>query len=166
MSTRYLGKNKESVNVYCTVLRVAGWALLASGVLSCVRHIIGIASIPAPTSHDLARYILLPQFVKYSVFPGILSLGVAQLIRYIFDREYQARWILRNTDKILYAYAIFILAAWVLRYLYGRTGSGLPPWWELPLLILMLIPSLIILIGLGRLLRLVMPIIEESRTLV
>ena len=59
MSIGSLEKNKKSIRVYCAVLQIAGWALLASGVLSSVRHVIGIASTPAPTSHDLARYLLL-----------------------------------------------------------------------------------------------------------
>lgn len=165
MSTPDLEKTRSSLRAYCAVLQVCGWVLLSAGVLLSAWYFVAITRVPVPIGDKLARYLLLPQTAVHYLFPGIFSLGVAQVIRYIFERQYQATWILRKADKILYVCAASVLVAWVLTFIYFLIDRGFPGW-ELTRVILFLVPQLLILIGLGRVWRLVMPMIEESRTTV
>ncbi len=163
MSTQCLERNKKSVKAYCTVLRVAGWVLLVGGVLTAIWHVIAMPRIPR-----YMLYLFLPEYVDSYLYPPILALVLAQLITYIFDREYQPGWLLRTAERIIYLYAVLVLLQTVLRYIYFITGFTTPQneWLICSVLTLLLLAKLTILIGLGRLLRLVMPMIEESRTLV
>ncbi len=157
MSTSSLGKNKKSVSAYCTVLRVAGWVLMGGGVFVVVWSVIN--------THIDARmisYFILPSVVVGHLYLGVFALGLAQLITYIFDREYKPGWFLRRADKVMYLYATLVLLQSVLPYFYAFA----PLAWEIPAGLLLMTAKLVILIGLGRLLRLVMPMIEESRTTV
>ena len=157
MRTQCVERNKKSVKAYCTVLRVAGWVLLVGGVLSATWSVIN--------PHINARmisYLILPSVVVGSLYLGVFALGLAQLITYIFDREYKPGWFLRRADKVMYLYATLVLLQSVLPYFYAFA----PLTWEIPVGLLLMTAKLVILIGLGRLLRLVMPMIEESRTTV
>ena len=106
-------------------------------------------------------------FVHSYLYPGIIALGLAQLITYIFDGEYRPRWLLRRADMVMYLYAVLVLLGSALHYIYITSVVSNYEWWLLSLSILLpAAAKCVIVIGLGRLLRSVLPMIEESRTLV
>ena len=159
MSTQCLEKNKKLIRAYCTILRVAGWVLMAGGVAVVVWY----AIFAEGRDSRAVRYFLLPSGVVSFLYPGILALVLAQLITYIFDHDYRPGWFLRRADKVMYVYATLVLLQSVLPYFYASSPST---WWEIPVGLLLMTAKLVIVLGLGRLVRLVMPMIEESRTLV
>ena len=161
MNIRSLTKNKKSIRTYCIALRVAGWILIVAGAAVTTRY--AFANVDHTGSTRTVLYVLLPGYVVGHLYLGILALVLAQLITYIFDREYKPGWLLRRADKIMYLYASLVLLAAVLLHLHSL---HLSQWWQIPARLLLMAAYLVILIGLGRLLRLVMPMIEESRTLV
>ncbi len=161
MNIRSLEKNKKSIRVYCIVLRVAGWVLMAGGVFAAA-HWLRYAN-NTTTDARMVRYFILPTVVVSYLYMGVFALGLAQLITYIFDREYKPGWLLRRADKVMYLYTALVLLKFFLPYFHI---FHLSQWWQIPARLLLMAAYLVILIGLARLLRLVMPMIEESRTLV
>jgi hypothetical protein len=104
------------------------------------------------------------------VLPGLIALLLAQLVRYMLDTDYTPNWVLRSGDKILYVYATLLIGQNALIYyalrvgLLGKQGPG-----HLLLaqpLVVPLVVKILILVGLGQILRRIIPVIEESKTLV
>jgi len=104
---------------------------------------------------------------------GLTLLGVVQFIRYLYDDEYQAGWSLRHGSSILYTFAAITflvhIGGLLLRINY-KTGMdadnylGLSSDW--PLSALLSVGIVLILVGTGQALRRIMPVIEESKTIV
>ena len=109
MATSLLGKNRKSISMYCTVLRISGWLIvLSSGLLAILQF------IEHRVNSQRLLCVVLPNFVVAYLFIGVFALGLAQLISYIFDNEYQAGWLLRRADKIVYIYAAVLLICKIL----------------------------------------------------
>jgi hypothetical protein len=109
---------------------------------------------------------------------GLLLLGTAQFIRYISEKQYQPGWLLRHGDKLLYLYAffqiinavvgfaeftIFIMSRTNHHFSFAEACQTLFIW---SFIILTSIAAILILVGLAQVLRRIMPVIEESKTLV
>jgi hypothetical protein len=109
-------------------------------------------------------------FVFEFVLPGLIALLLAQLVRYMLESDYKPAWILLYGDKILYVYAALLTGQNALIYyalrvgLLGEQGPG-----HLLLaqpLVVPLVVKILILVGLGQILRRLLPVVEESKTLV
>ena len=101
---------------------------------------------------------------------GLISLGVAQFMRYLFDNKYRPGWTLRYGDKILYVFAVFVVwrvVAMVILY-FSRTDIADLAMWLLNVIPMLLlnIAKILALLGLAQIMKRIMPMIEESKTLV
>ena len=112
------------------------------------------------------RFIL---WVAFNLIPAIFALGIAQLITFVLEEQEQPGWMLRHLDKVMYLYAILLTAneIWFLK----RTGQGFIGGVSFPVVFLLypLFPTIVIAlvsVGMGLLLRRVLSIIEESKTLI
>jgi len=162
----FIEKNRRLLHFYCVASRAIGWALLIVPGVAAVVHLLSGTLMEG-------RYRLYPMFIFVRVlilntmFLGLVVLGVAQFIRYLFERQYQPSLILRNADKILYLYAFLMVVGFVLEFFFRATiptGSSLLLYlfgWMLPT-----VAKVLILVGLGQILRRLLPVIEESKTLV
>ena len=163
MATELVGKNKKSISMYCAVLRISGWLIVSSsGLLPILQF------IEYRTNSQRLLYVVLPHFVISYLFIGVFALGLAQLISYIFDNKYRAGWLLRRADKIIYIYAATLLISKIMFAVNFLLTVHVThtDWYWIVLLVVLLLLKLLILIGAGGILRRVMPIIEESKTLV
>jgi hypothetical protein len=104
------------------------------------------------------------------VFLGLVALGVAQFIKYVFAHQDQPTFLLRIGDKILYIYAGFLILGAILTWVFQMMVIKAT---AIPTFIIsfagLLLPATVkalILIGLGKILKRVIPVIEESKTLV
>jgi len=167
----FIEKNKGLLRFYCIATRIIGWALLiAPGIATVVQLLSGTLM------DNKYRLYILFLFVRQTIlnfmFLGLVVLGVAQFIRYLFERQYQPGWILRNADKILYLYAVLIIVGVVLEFFFHATMTIMKFPTESSLLLYLLgwalptVAKVLILIGLSQILARVMPVIEESKTLV
>ncbi|MFQ6036020.1 MAG: hypothetical protein ACE5NM_09280, partial [Sedimentisphaerales bacterium] len=104
------------------------------------------------------------------VLPGLLALGVAQFIRYLSEKSYRPGWTLRCAEGILYLYAVLLVVhtVWSIffaaRPMFPEISYSAEPVTISHLLIVA--AKATILIGLAQILARVMPVIEESKTLV
>ena len=105
---------------------------------------------------------------------GLLGLGIAQLIRYLFDSDCNPGFILKHGVKFLYAYMFLLLMVMVIRnigtiqYLTNsdiKNTQGLFFTTSIASVVLFAAKALI-LIGLAEFLKRIMPVIEEHKSLV
>lgn len=173
---KFIEKNRALLKFYCTAARVFGWTLICGGTVWFLLFVFCILAVS-----DAAGEIGWPYtdenflyassaFVVDFVFPGLLALMVGQLIKYMLETEYRPGWVLRYGDKILYVYAVAVIGLTVSRYcvlpayLLEKFGSGrllfLQP------IIVPLAVKVLIIVAIAIILRRIMPVIEESKTLV
>ncbi|MHC4483238.1 MAG: hypothetical protein ACYSW4_06785 [Planctomycetota bacterium] len=165
----FIEQNRRPLRFCCLAVQVFGWALALAGVVWFIRFL----SRPFQPSLDGIggiRFILygVSCFVFDFFFVGLASVILAQLARYFFEGESKPGLFLRCGDKILYSFAaigifwavfgygtsIRLIENADLRFLYSQA------------LLLPTIAKVLILVALGQILRRILPIIEESKTLV
>ena len=92
-----------------------------------------------------------------------------QLIRYLLETGRKPGWVFGNADKLLYTYTSILIGYYCWR---GATEviSHFGEPYDFPLraimLVIFILVKLLVLIGVAQLLRRLLPMIEESRTLV
>ena len=160
----FIEKNKRLLRTYCVAARIIGWILLIVPSIICV---IGILLPSKVWGQAFNSLIILPTLVLDFMFPGLIALCVAQFIRYLYQEEHIGK-LLRYGDKILYIYALLVVMGSISKYIFnwviiGRVGA-------LAVSALCLsfpaAAKVLVLIGLAQILRRVLPVIEESKTLV
>lgn len=158
----FLEKNKGLLKFYCVAARIIGWVLLITAGTWTVSTLSGYSSFSIP--------FVMPITIFIRILIGLVILGVAQFIRYLFETEYKPGWILRHGEKILYLYAALRVTRITFLFFVDAKRMGdfiyYSPWAFLVGNGLPVLASALILVGLAQILRRVMPIIEESKTLV
>jgi hypothetical protein len=178
---QFIEKHRRLLQAYCLIARILGWLLILGGVF-WVFAIVKIvekqadrpySSVSDETIIELALYFA-SSFVYDFVIPGFLAFAIAGLLDYLLRPEAKPRLILRMTDKLCYIYAVFVIYKAIISFnfwLHAKfpeiTASS-----ESAYILLvqpLLVPTLakvLLLIGVGMILHRLLPIIEESKTLV
>jgi len=172
----FIERNRRLLKFYRVAARICGWVLLCGGTVWFLLFVIvtlavtdAAGTIGWPYTSENFIYASV-SFTFEFVLPGLIALLLAQLVRYMLDSHYTPAWILRSGDKILYVYATLLIGQNALIYyalqgdLLGEQGPG-----HLLLaqpLVVPLVVKILILVGLGQILRRIIPVIEESKTLV
>ncbi|MFZ2146608.1 MAG: hypothetical protein WAV28_05250 [Sedimentisphaerales bacterium] len=161
----FIEKNRRLFKIYCVAARIIGWGLLITA---------GIWAFSILSGHVLLRtasaILTEPIIILTRIVVGLSMLGVDQFIRFLSETEYQPSWILRYLEKILYLYAAIRIVCIVFLFFYvaNLRGNSLNNYlWRY--IFFTGFPDLagpLIAVGLGQILRRVMPVIEESKTLV
>jgi hypothetical protein len=125
-------------------------------------------NIPFPLYFEFRRQ---QQFIQSFVLLGIVVIGLAQFVRYLCEHNYKPGWILRHGDKVLNLYAAVLIIGPVAWSFFQITRTKNFSMYELLVghLLAGLLPSLacgVIFVGMGQVLRRMLPMIEESKTLV
>ena len=191
----FIEKNRRLLKIFCITTRIIGWALILLPVILVIWSLLTGTSrfgdflswplhIEKRLWHRQAfpltdeQVDLLSLVIRF-VLPGLLMLGLAQFIRYLSENKYRPGWTLRCGEGILYLYAVLITGQVLWNYVLGPgmkanmyLVEGLrPEIYQVGLLTilasaLLTAAKVVILIGLGQILARVMPVIEESKTLV
>ncbi len=167
----FIEKNRRLLKFYCIVACIFGWLLLIGGAFWFV---ISISSVDINNNErpDILLHLIASLFYDF-MLPGFMALAVMQCIRYLFESERKPGVIiLRNGDKILYMYAIFLVVKTYFKYFWYTAWYAELIESEASRLVFMqpfLLPTVakvLILVALGQILRRLIPVIEESKTLV
>ncbi len=172
----FIEKNRQLLKTFSIAARVIGWVLILGGgiwfllFLLCILAVSDAAgSLGWPYTNENFLYAS-SAFVFDFIFLGLLVLIIGQLIRHTLETENKAGWLLRFGNKILCLYALVIVGRAISRYcilhtgLMEKFGSGRLLFIQ-PIVVPLAAKALII-VALGILLRRVLPVIEESKTLV
>jgi len=167
----FIQKNRKLLRFYYWATRIGGWAFLSLACLAIVGHSVALVTRISDWQ-EFSRYYQhdVPWGMFSNVLPtGLLAIGISQLIRYLLETDLKPGWILRNADKLLYAYTaiLIIYYCWmtttevILRY---DQPYDFPARLIVSVLFIML--KLLALTGIAQILGKAIPVIEESRTLI
>ncbi len=169
-------ENRSVFSFYQRAARIVGWVLLSGGCIWLLMFLLWIlATVDAAGSRHwpgTARNLTyaVSTFVLHFAIPGLLALLISQFIRYLGVDHGRPGWILRHGRTVLYACALALIAQAVLRWAGWESfavhnpdqagllfiGPGLVP----------LLAKVLVCVGLGHVLWRVLPIIDESKTLI
>ena len=165
----FIEKNKSMLVLFYFLTKFFGAVLTIVGFI--VVFVQSIALISRIGDFDLFMNFFgnLPWGVISFLPTGYLLLALAQFIRYLFDNEYKPGWILGNAVQFMYLYAI-VLAIVLTVFCIMECSQHLDKKYEILYHGLSYVfyggGKVIILIGLGKVLKRIMPVIEESKTLI
>lgn len=167
----FIEKNKSLLRSYRLITRIIGWMLLIVALVTAVVKLLLGFDIDDQLRFYMT-YRLFKELALNYVFIGLILLGLSQFIRYLSESEYQPSLILRHGDKVLYLYALALIVNPIIDYYlrmktigmtYANTGS------LFLYLLIVLLPSIaraLIFVGMAKVLKRIMPMIEESKTLI
>ena len=181
---QFIEKYRRLLQAYCLIARILGWLLILGGLLwfFALGVTLGdtMEALEEQQQIDIVLYFA-HSFVYDFVIPGFLAFAIAGLLDYLLRPEAKPRLILRMTDRLCYFYAIFLL----IKFLVAIKAFNSSPWFinftlfaipemlsksaRIVLVQPLLVPTLakvLLLIGIGMILHRLLPVIEESKTLV
>lgn len=164
----FIERNKRLLLSYRVVLWILGWILLCMGAIGFAMLLSEyFQSTGTVTFHG--TYGMFKRSYSHFISIGLISLGLAQLVRYLCDNKMGL--LLRYGDKILYLYAAIavwqdIVNDWL--NMTGRMGGDIASqrhWFlfTFPVTLIYRIAEVLILIGLGIFLKKFIAVIEDSR---
>ena len=171
MIQTFIDKNRKLLLFYYWAMRVGGWIFLALVFLTAAGKSFALATRIGDWQ-EFNRF--LQHDVPWGTFTnglptGLLVLGMAQLIRYLLETDRKGGWILRNADKLLYVYTAILICFYCERAVNEVIVHFNEPY-DFPLRLIMLaifiLVKLLVLVGVAEMLRRLLPMIDESRTLV
>jgi hypothetical protein len=167
----FIEKNRRLLGIYCIAARIIGWCILLVAAIMIIAEILSGGRFIGAKGVD--RLYMLEGLLFRYMLPAFLALLVAQFIRYLYEVEHQPGWILRYGDKILYVYAVIVVLNSIWQHVYyiivrySDFGKfGISKFFYVVLAVLLTGAKALILVGFAQILRRIMPVIEESKTLV
>jgi fructose-specific phosphotransferase system IIC component len=178
----FIEKHRRLLQAYCLIARILGWLLILGGIFwifaivkSSESNIfvgnIMDADFLLQFVSSFAIYIA-SSFVYDFVIPGFLAFAIGGLLDYLLRPKAKPPLILGMMDKLCYIYAIFLIYKACISYLWLDRFLAISEWSESARILLvqpLLGPTLakvLLLIGIGMILHRLLPVIEESKTLV
>ncbi|MBW7989482.1 MAG: hypothetical protein FVQ84_05625 [Planctomycetes bacterium] len=160
-------KNRRLLHFYCETLRtIASVILILQLIAVCAMTIFTLLSKFGHWPVNMAITTFLPSYLK-AIFFWIGILGLAQFVRYLYENNYLPGWILRHGDMFFYLYAFLTILEAVWIYMANdhsppfdiRVHMGFVK-------VFSIVVKVMALVGLGQILRHLMPVIKESKSLV
>ena len=168
MLNNAIEKNKQLLRVCSKVAKLTGLFLLVFTVIQIAGAIFLIFQHGRTLEYDSFLYLRVYKWA----FTALLLLGINQLIKCLIETEFEPNWILRHSDIIIYIYASFLFINFVYSFMYTHKMIYSSEY-DISFVLNTLIPSaiftfikILIWIGIGLSLKRIVPIIQESKTLV
>jgi hypothetical protein len=100
-------------------------------------------------------------------FTALLLLGIDQLIKCLIETDFKPNWILRFADKIIYFYICCLCINFAYRVTISWTDQNAGnDWVSMTFGTVSMLIKVLLWIGFGQVMRRIIPIIQESKTLV
>jgi hypothetical protein len=168
----FIVKHGTLLRLYSIAGRIIGWTLLVGGIIWFMQAVAGPLAIGG--SNISLLQAIIDSFAFDFYLPGLIALGLSQFIRYMIEPEGRPGLLLRAGDKVLYGFAFLTVIGALYEYgfntevLYSDlvAESERARLWFLEVMVVPTIGKVMILVGLGIILRKLLPVIEESKTLV
>lgn len=161
-------EERRLLRFFCRAVHLLGWVLVTAGVIWFAMFV----GEPSETNRRIDNLeLMLTAISVFSFdffFVGLAAVILSQFARYVFDRQYKPGLMLRCGDKILYFFVVIgIYWAGFRYFLYVKTvdDSFLRFLLAQPLILPTLV-KVLILIGLAQILKRILPIIEDYKSLV
>lgn len=169
MRSSLVSENRRSLKLCSGAARFYGLFLLSmSGVLVAVSVVMMVSGMMGAETPRRWFDLQCCSRLLTIAFGGILALVLAEFISYVLEGEGEPKWILRNGDKIVYAYVLFFAVMSILTVFHTLHTFQSGSWDFIPVMLVALagVTQPLILIGIAITLKRVLPIIRESKLLV
>lgn len=170
--------NRQTLRRVCKLGQIAGWVVIAVGVLEVVDY--AYAHLVAHVNAQATLYRSM--MTASNILAGLLVLTTAQFVRYVVEEDSQPRWFLRHGHVILGFFALHLfltggLYGWLQMrpmcemFLTTSPEHMIPMGREIGVasaMLTCLLPPLtkaLCVVGAAVMLRTVLPIMAESKTL-
>ncbi|MDD5328301.1 MAG: hypothetical protein PHY02_10905 [Phycisphaerae bacterium] len=179
---QFIEKHRRLLQAYCLVARIIGWFLILGGILWLLVIVKDFQSNVEniQTETNLLGNIAIPDFGAYlaSSFlyafgvPGFLAFAIAGLLDYLLRPHTKPPLILGMMDKLCYLYSIILILKAFIGYHWLVRFFAIPEMSESTRILLMqplfgpTLAKVLLLVGVGMILHRLLPVIEESKTLV
>jgi hypothetical protein len=172
--TQFIEKHHRLLQAYSLIARILGWVLILGGFVWLFA--MGGKQIIAGDQKQKVFFIYVISALIYNfVIPGLLAFAIGGLLDYLLHPMKKPPFILGMTDKLCYIYSFFLflktllLMAYNINYLFANFRYSTGPEVSILLVQPMLVTTsaqILLLIGIGMILHRLLPVIEESKTLV
>ncbi|MFA5865030.1 MAG: hypothetical protein WC975_10130 [Phycisphaerae bacterium] len=170
MMMEFAEQNKRLLRFYGFAANFLGHVLFGFGLLWGALFSVSIVSRLGDTKAMLTQINEMPNGIVMFILSGLIAVGTSQFIRYLIEKDYQPQGLLRHGDTILYtgAFLVVLNSYWLLLNSVPLPGPWGPYTCHIERLFLILITfaKVLTLMGLGQVLKRILPIIGESKTLV
>ena len=169
--SHFIERNRSFLRTLSGVLHAVSSLLLTLGIVWAALKSVALISRLGDWTALREQWAQTPSGILLFILLGLVGRGMSQLLRYMHDVDYQPPWLLRHADKLLYAYAGLCVLRVVVEfvcYLSNNTSVRGHPWWAALAGVVTLVYAAaiaLVLAGLGQILKRLMPVIEEGRTL-
>jgi hypothetical protein len=177
--TQFIEKHRRLLQAYCLIARILGWVLLLGGIF-WLFAVAGNTWLIAEDQNKIDFLLYVISSLVYDfVIPGFLAFAIGGLLDYLLRSMKKPPLILGMTDKLCYIYAVFLVFKILplramhdgilfvnLRYLAIPELSEQTRILLVQPLLVATLAKILLLIGIGMILHRLLPVIEESKTLV
>jgi hypothetical protein len=160
-------KNERFLRFCSRVAHTVGFFLILITFLTIAFPLSAVLWAGSPK--NIATNLLLTSFVIRFIrilFLIFLFLGIEQFIRCLIDIDFKPNWILRFGDKIIYMYAVFIFVTPIHAYTQMPELHNIPHSAVIALAAIFTFVKIILWVGFGLVLKRLVPIIQESKTII
>jgi hypothetical protein len=158
----FIEKNIKWLKFYANAARIIGWIFIIIKIAPLLLFIYIFQTVPY---RDILTFKALLDIIPME---GVILLAIGQLIKYLSEYDYKAPWLLRHSIFLLYLFAVLTFISPSTWY-----WSISPFLIDLNMVLTLIVPDILsalvkilILIGLANILKRVLPIIEEYRSLI
>jgi hypothetical protein len=167
MIQAFVENNRKLLISFRRAAKIIGWANFLMGIASLIGLFILFLLHSDQRIPEVFNGLARSWYIMTTT--GILLLGIEQFINYLYETK-DAGFVLRYADKILYVLAGFVVwRAIVMSWMTIGHHNAFPAEWLLASIIPIILlnaAKILVLIGLAHVVRRLLPVIEESRTLV
>ncbi len=166
----FIEENKRLLKPFYLSANILGVLLLIFGCSATIFHFYEIFADKLPLHPFVDFYFDEVPWNYIECVPfGLLVLGLGQFIKYIFDEDASIGWVLKHSQSIIYFFIVYHLVT----HITNITLSILYDWPDIiermiffPLAIFWLVGVLLLLLAMSLIVKRVIPMVEESKTLV
>ena len=165
----FVEENKGLLRKCYVCANALGWVTLVLGWIAVFANIFALGTRLGDWEVFREFYFKSVPWGTINCLPiGFLALGIAQFIKFICEKDYQPGRVLRNADKLIYTYAVLFVVSVVIYFI--ANFSHWDSWAEIIVrtagYVVWGIGKTMLLIAVALILKRIIPVIEESKTLV
>jgi hypothetical protein len=182
---QFIEKHRRLLQAYCLIARILGWLLILGGVFWLLAVVKDFGDVGSNVENiqveaDFWGRVVIPglgayifsSFIHDFGIPGILAFAIAGLLDYLLRPKAKPPLILGMMDKLCYLYVVILILKSFVGYQLVVRVLVIPEMSESARILLAqpflgpTVAKVLLLIGVGMILHRLLPVIEESKTLV
>lgn len=170
MMNQFIEEQRSFLARMSRMIRVSSLILVVLGTLWAGIKAVALISRLGDWNALCEMWKDTPSAIVLFLLLGIIGLGLASFLRYMYDPEYKPNWIVKRGEKLLYAFAAFVaiqgcVYAGLILYRYASLSLAMTLIICIGYLVFV-VGAVLVLAGLAQVYKRLLPMIDEARALV